>query len=261
MSYTPTSIEKEVTLARGDFLKLSGDGIFATQQGEGVTAGRESVFLRLQNCNLACGKDDQGWSCDTWYTWDKATPEYWRETSNVGVQEVVDKIEECWDVNFGKVLLPNLVITGGEPLLQQGKIIALLSMLPGWDIEIETNGTVAPKPELTSCQINCSPKLSSSGNSLAQRRKIDVLKRIAKMPNYWLKFVITDEQFTSDIEEVQELVHISDAQDERVLLMPEGSDPDKLSRLFERLMPVAENFGYSVVQRNHVFWYGNKRRT
>ena len=36
-------------------LKISGDGIFYTLQGEGPTMGEPTSFLRLQICNLACG--------------------------------------------------------------------------------------------------------------------------------------------------------------------------------------------------------------
>ena len=45
---------------QADMLKVSGDQIFATLQGEGVTAGSKAIFLRLHFCNLACGKES-GW--------------------------------------------------------------------------------------------------------------------------------------------------------------------------------------------------------
>ncbi len=263
--YTPTEDEALVTLARGDFLKLSGDGVFATLQGEGMTAGTESVFLRLQNCNLHCGANGEGWSCDTWYTWDKTRPEYWQETTNVAVNDVAERIRGAWTESFGaqdaKQLTPNLVITGGEPLLQQRKIIPLLQALPGWTVEIETNGTIVPRADLRDCQINCSPKLESSGNPIALRRRLSALERIAEFPNHWFKFVVTREAFEEDIAEVQELSALGFMRPERVLLMCEGSDAQALRENHPKVALVARELGFTAVERHHVFWFGNKRRT
>src|SRR3989338_5826890 len=94
--YTPSDIEKANTLEKGDFLKISGDGIFATLQGEGITAGEPAVFLRLHNCNLHCGLNGVGWRCDPFYTWDKNTSEYWRESTNKTAKEVVGGIYKAW---------------------------------------------------------------------------------------------------------------------------------------------------------------------
>jgi organic radical activating enzyme len=263
--YIPTQQEALVTLARGDFLKLSGDGVFATLQGEGMTAGTESVFLRLQNCNLHCGANGQGWSCDTWYTWDKTRPEYWQETTNVPVEEVAERVREAWADSYGaqdtKQSVPNLVITGGEPLLQQRRIVPLLRALPGWTVEIETNGTIAPREELENCQINCSPKLESSGNPVSLRRRMAVLESIAKLPNHWFKFVITQNSFEQDIAEVQELFSHGFMNPDRVLLMCEGSDAQALRENHPKVALVARELGFTAVERHHVFWFGNKRRT
>ena len=79
--------------------------IFHSLQGEGVTAGRPSVFLRLATCNLACS-----W-CDTKYTWDWDSYENEREVVSLFVSEVEERL-----LRFG---CPRLVITGGEPLMQQ----------------------------------------------------------------------------------------------------------------------------------------------
>ena len=68
--YCPTPAEVLAIKPKDGYLKLSGDGIFATRQGEGATAGMNAIFIRLHFCNLACGLGG-GWVCDTEFTWKK----------------------------------------------------------------------------------------------------------------------------------------------------------------------------------------------
>ena len=85
--------------------------IFHSIQGEGVTAGTPSVFLRLSTCNLACT-----W-CDTRYTWDWDNHDYDREVVALDAEDVEQRI-----LGFR---CPHLVITGGEPLIQQKALAPL----------------------------------------------------------------------------------------------------------------------------------------
>lgn len=257
-AYIPTAAERENLHAQGDFLKLSGDGVFATLQGEGATAGVPAVFLRLQTCNLQCGANGEGWRCDAWYTWDRTTPEFWQETTNQPVGEVVDRINAAWEERFGAEYEPTLVITGGEPMLQQTKMLSLIQNFPDWKIEIETNGTIMPSDELKKCQINCSPKLSTSGNTLRARYRPDVLKKIASFPNHWFKFVVASE---SDVQEIIEIVEANGFDFGRVLLMSEGIEPETLRQSDERLSSIAHALGCAVTARNQIFWFGNTRAT
>lgn len=257
--YTPTVEERENTLMRGDFLKLSGDGIFATLQGEGVTAGEPAVFLRLQDCNLQCGADEKGWRCDAWYTWDRTTPEYWQETKNVGVSEVADQVVRAWDATFDDSKNRRLVITGGEPLLQQRQFPKLFDKLSGWQFEIETNGTIIPSTAVAEAQVNCSPKLATSGNSRRARYRPQALRAIRDLPNSWFKFVVSD--FDTDPTEITAVINDMGINSERVLLMGEGSDPEVLTKNHERLERLAQTIGCTVTKRNHIFWFGDKRGT
>lgn len=256
--YIPSTAERQETLRKGDFLKLSGDGVFATLQGEGVTAGFPAVFLRLQNCNLSCGAAGQGWQCDAWYTWDRSTPEYWQETKNVPIEEAAVAIKGAWQTAFGERSDRRIVVTGGEPLLQQRKILDLLSFLPNWAIEIETNGTILPDKQLASAQINCSPKLASSGNKLSARYRPKILRSIAAMPNAWFKFVIVDD---ADVEEVNKIVNENSIDYSRVLLMSEGTDAAKLQENDAKLAEIADSLGARLTSRNQIFWFGNTRAT
>ena len=133
--------------------------IFHSLQGEGATIGVATVFLRLSLCNLSCS-----W-CDTKYTWDWENFHYKQEVVALEMEDVREIIlaYNC----------PHLVVTGGEPLLQQTELIPLISGLKqqGYYCEVETNGTIAPLPEMERDidQWNVSPKLSTSANRLERR--------------------------------------------------------------------------------------------
>lgn len=165
--YTPTFAEIQNLKRKPGQLKVSGDKVFFSVQGEGQTMGMPAVFLRLHNCNLSCG-----W-CDTRYTWDKTKPEYWQESVDWTIAHAIEQISSypC----------TRLVMTGGEPLLQQAGITKLVVAIPKWEIEIETNGTVQPVRNLAErCQFNVSPKLSNSGIEMKRRIKPQVLVKLFK---------------------------------------------------------------------------------
>lgn len=253
--YRPTAEERRRLMPKSDALKISGDQIFATLQGEGITAGQPAVFLRLQFCNLVCS-----W-CDTGYTWDKTREEFWKEPVDWTPLETASNIELAWNQAFGGQspdVRRRLVVTGGEPLLQQKKIVNLLGLLPSWNTEIETNGTIFPLPEVDNCQINCSPKLENSDNAVSRRYKPEVLRTINGMPNSWFKFVVTGEQ---DLDEVGEIVDECGLNTERVMIMPEGTTVEATrSHLLLVQEAVAER-GWKISRRNQLEWFGNKRRT
>jgi len=246
--------------SKADKLKVSGDQIFATLQGEGVTAGSKAIFLRLHFCNLACGKNG-GWQCDTGYTWDKDRSEFWNEPKDWTFLETANSVKKLWASEFSQNTPDSekrIVITGGEPLLQQKKIASLIDIMPNWKVEIETNGTIKPIEELHNCQFNCSPKLSNSGNSKEKRYKPEVLKFINGLSNSWFKFVVCTPQ---DLDEVDEIVAECGLNKNKVLIMPEGSTLDATQGHLESISGEVESRGYKITKRNQLEWFGNKRRT
>jgi 7-carboxy-7-deazaguanine synthase len=246
------------------FIRLSGDGVFATLQGEGVSAGRPSIFVRTQDCNLHCGNEGQGWRCDADYTWDKKIPEYAAGLRLAPASAIAEEVALSWDTHFGAYVdslnwEPNIVFTGGEPLLQQKKLAKVASLLTGWHVEIETNGTIPVDEAFHEAQINCSPKLASSGNTLRARRRLDALRSIAQLPHHWFKFVIADE---ADITEVTTLMQsVNGGNFGRVLLMAQGVSVDTLQQNSQSLSAIAQKLGCEVTERNHIYWFGNTRRT
>ncbi len=110
--------------------------IFYSVQGEGVNAGLPSVFLRLAVCNLQCS-----W-CDTKYTWDWKQYDYNKEVHKMNAEQIKEQI-----LKYG---CRHIVITGGEPMLQQEELAGLLVSLKkvGFEAEIETNGTILPNDSM-----------------------------------------------------------------------------------------------------------------
>ncbi len=220
--------------------------IFASIQGEGVSMGRPSVFLRLALCNLRCS-----W-CDTKYTWDWQRYDYASEVMELSVDEVEREVE---------LLAPkNLVITGGEPTMQQKALIPLLQALrpKGYCTEIETNGTIAPMAEMLLLigQWNVSPKLNNSGNSAAKREIAPALEAFRDLDTAYFKFVVAGPE---DIPEVQELISKYRIPCHRVLLMPEATTKAKLNEMNQWLTQVCIEEGFRFSTRLHILLWGDKR--
>jgi len=256
-TYIPTPEDRARIMPKEGRLKVSGDGIFATRQGEGVTAGMNTIFIRLHFCNLACGRD-RGWKCDTKYTWDNRSREFWQEPIDMKPEDVAKAAEESWSEAFGDASGHRVVVTGGEPLLQQKKLALLFSFLPNWAVEIETNGTIAPLPELSDCQFNCSPKLANSGNTVDRRYRPEALRNIALLPNSWFKFVVCRE---GDLDEIDQIVKDCNIPSNSVLIMPEGRDASLIAKQADSLKDQVSRRGWGITLRNQLVWFGDKRRT
>jgi 7-carboxy-7-deazaguanine synthase len=235
----------------GTILKVSRkpDGepeIFLSLQGEGAALGTPSVFLRLATCNLSCTY------CDTKYTWDWKNFTYEREVMELTLDVVADRIlaNGCG----------HLVITGGEPLLQQRALGSLVGHLKEKDFsfEVETNGTIVPGPALLDAvdQWNVSPKLVGSGNEDQRRHVPAALRSFSGLPNAYFKFVITNE---SDILEVQGLMKEYQLRKQQVILMPEGTSAQVLQERGRWLSQVCIDHGLRFSPRLHILLWGDKR--
>ncbi len=201
-----------------------------TFQGEGPSAGRRAMFVRLGGCNLSCS-----W-CDTPYTWDASRFDLRKELHTLDVAEVAAQIR-------GDSLV---VITGGEPLLQARAIQALLDNLDTQrSVEIETNGTL-PHPGWMDVRYNVSPKLAHSG-------------RASKLHPSWLeaqnaifKFVVRD---VRDLDEVAPYGIPA----EKIWIMPEGTGATSgLARAREIADAVLDR-GWNLTLRQHVLLWNNER--
>lgn len=212
-----------------------------TWQGEGPSTGRTASFVRLGRCNLACT-----W-CDTPYTWDWERFDPAVELRERAVDDIVAELDA-----FGPVEL--LVVTGGEPLLQQRRLPPLLSAARerGLRVEIETAGTLAPTPELVGLVdgFNVSPKLANSGNPLERRHQPEVLRALEATGKAVFKFVVRDET---------ELDEVAGFGVSPVWVMPEGTDAETLTERMRALAPAVLARGWNLSPRLHVHLWGDRR--
>ena len=151
--------------------------IFRSIQGEGLSQGLITTFIRLAGCNLACS-----W-CDTPYA---------REGGKeVPLGDVFQAVE------FSSC--SRVCITGGEPLLQGEELGALVQKLDeaGYEVEIETNGTIDFSPSSRIASICMDVKCPSSG----EESDLSLLSRIGSGDA--VKFVVDG---TADLEYAQEVI-------------------------------------------------------
>lgn len=116
--------------------------IFYTLQGEGLNAGRPAVFCRFAGCNLWSGREEDRAHaicqfCDTDFVGTDGTDGGKFDGATVLAQRVAD----FWPV--GAAVNRFVVLTGGEPLLQVDAALVDALHAQGFEIAVETNGTVA----------------------------------------------------------------------------------------------------------------------
>jgi organic radical activating enzyme len=231
--------------------------IFASLQGEGASAGRPSVFLRLSRCNLACV-----W-CDTAYTW-RFTGDNRPHRDGLAFERAANQVtlsEEDTASRIAALGGHRLVITGGEPLLQAPALARMIAALPaGTHIEIETNGTVAPPPALDALvhQYNVSPKLSHSGNPAELALLPERLAHWAAEPRAFFKFVVAE---PADVDEVVALATTHAIPPERIFLMPEGRDGETLRARSGWLAQICSDREFNFTDRLHIHLFGDTRGT
>jgi 7-carboxy-7-deazaguanine synthase (Cx14CxxC type) len=117
--------------------------IYYTLQGEGAQAGRAAVFLRFAGCNLWSGLErDRAEAtckfCDTDFVGTDG-PGGGKFTDAPALARAVFAL---WPDHAGG--MPYVVCTGGEPLLQLDKALVGALHDQGFEIAIETNGTLLP---------------------------------------------------------------------------------------------------------------------
>lgn len=225
-----------------------------TLQGEGPSQGKAVMFLRLGLCNLDCS-----W-CDTPYTWDwtgKNGVAYSKDTELVW--KSVDEITEWASAIHVANHVNRMVVTGGEPLIQQRRLTTLVEVLrqAGIWVEIETNGTIVPNETLKLlAQFNVSPKLPSSGVAPDKALDYNTLAEIATQTNGVFKFVIADD---NDLAEMTTVIERLGLEPSRIYVMPEGITQDVILDRLPWLFEKASNNGWNLSPRLHVLAFNNKR--
>lgn len=248
--------------------------IFQSVQGEGRHTGVNSIFFRTAGCNYLCGgqlaadeyegtdyeKQTQGmanglangdeegeWVCDT--------IDEWMDDSSYSVEEIYERFEdEGWTEAIDEGA--HLILTGGEPMVQQGELADLVSYFEdqGHDpfVEVETNGSIYPDEEIREHidQYNISPKLTNAGMRKDVVYHPENMRRFAQLNevedvNADLKIVVNDK---SDWEEVRDDYVEQDWFDKsNIFLMPAGLNQEKIGLSDEDVaeLSVENNLNYS----------------
>lgn len=217
-----------------------------TFQGEGPSQGRLARFVRLARCHLACR-----W-CDTPQTWDGQRYDLAGEQRQLDIAEILD-----W---LGDEPVDLLVITGGEPLLQQRALAPFLVAVRQNgltdEIEVETSGTIAPRPAVIEAvtRFTVSPKLTHSALPGPRRLRPAALRQFVLSGKATWKFVV---ESVSDLDEVDDLA--TRYRLDPVWIMPEGTDS---TTVLERMRVLADPVlarGWNLTARLHILLWGNAR--
>jgi len=114
---------------------------FYTLQGEGAHAGRAAVFLRFAGCNLWSGLErDRASAVCTFCDTDFVGVDGVNGGKFATAEAVAEHVAARWQGGGGK---PYVVCTGGEPLLQLDDPLIVALHAQGFEVAVETNGTIA----------------------------------------------------------------------------------------------------------------------
>ncbi|WP_328384501.1 7-carboxy-7-deazaguanine synthase QueE (plasmid) [Micromonospora zamorensis] len=215
-----------------------------TFQGEGVSSGHPALFIRLSRCNLTCER------CDTKYTWDWNQYDPRKESTKRPVSDLVE-----WAASSPVELV---VITGGEPLIQQRNLVVLVQGLlaAGKRVEFETNGTIAPDPALLidGVRFNVSPKLASFGEQESRSIVPDALAVFVESRRAVFKFVASS---VADLDRIAELA--TEHRLAPIWVMPEGTTVEAIIERTRVLADAVAARHWHFTPRLHVLAFGDVR--
>lgn len=223
-------------------------------QGEGKSAGKMTSFLRLATCNLACV------FCDTPYTWSWIGTRFRHPLKFSKSDEIHIRSSAEIKTHLDSLGIKAVVMSGGEPFLQQVELLPLLRDLKadGYWVEVETNGTIEPLAEFLELvdQINCSPKTSNSGpdNRPSMVERPRALKVLTSSFKTNLKFVVSSEH---DMPEILALIEKYRARE--IYLMPEGRTRQEQLERQDTVMELCHKHSFHFSPRIHVLQHNDKR--
>lgn len=214
-------------------------------QGEGPYLGRACGFIRTGICNLRCPP------CDTHQTWDSSRHDLAKTCPDTPVADAVALLPDT---------LRMVVISGGEPLIWQRSpaFATMLELLTSRkiDIHVETNGTIAPAPEIDPFirHYSVSPKLTAMGGAdpVTKRIKPKVIaafSETAAAGRAVFKFVVED---NGHVDEVAQFARRHELDPAWVWLMPEATDTETLLARQPEITAAGARLGFNVSTRLHV---------
>ena len=266
--------------------------MFCSIQGEGRFTGKPSIFVRVAGCNLRCVFGNS--RCDTPYSSFELEKPKWNTVQEAAMAfgELFEKNPKVQHVVItgGEPMLYKEQIKEFLSVIQHAE--------NGFIITIETNGTlpaIDPWEDDEDCTNwidlwSISPKLSTSvdhqckfltesqrDNHNKTRINIDSLSSYigatfeankansqwgpdmegCVKPSYQLKFVYSGEDSVKEIKEI--LSKLPYVNEENVMLMPEGTTNDQLSKISQECADVCIREGWQFCDRLHIRIWGDKR--
>jgi len=201
--------------------------IFKSLQGEGLTIGAPTAFIRTSGCPLRCTY------CDT--------PQAFEEGEQMSIEAILSKV--------AKLECRHVCLTGGEPLAQRDSTKLLEKLLEkGYHVVLETNGAMPldEMPCVENLTISMDIKCPSSGESSKMIfGNIELLG-----PTDQLKFIIADD---ADYEYAKEVVAQREPKCEIIFTPVGGKD---LKDLAEKVLK--ERLNVRVLPQLHKFIWGDE---
>ncbi len=201
--------------------------IFKSLQGEGLTIGAPTAFVRTSGCPLRCTY------CDTKQAMEKG--------EQMAVEQVLAKVR--------KMKCRHVCLTGGEPLVQKDAMPLVKALLDeGYQLVLETNGAM-PLDELPCVEnltISMDIKCPSSGE--AEKMRFENIELLG--PTDQLKFIISDE---NDYRYSKEILEKYPTKSEVIFTPVGGTD---LKWLAEKVLK--EGLDVRVLPQLHKFIWGDE---
>lgn len=280
-------MEAALDLADKKILRAPIAEMFYSLQGEGPSKGTPAIFIRFGGCNLDCGNGkDATWVCDSILQWKDP------EIKHLSPPELISQMKELSlpidQIYAGEA---HIVFTGGEPTLPKNATFIkqfVRDLRDAYDndslydsavydyfnpyYEIETNGTIWDADLFKQMhQVNCSPKLKSSGMSLERRLNKEVLLKLTgketalasykdirglpKPTGPWFKFVIEgkEEEWQEIVNYFSQYIYVA-----RVILMPAGMTREEVLKNYTKVWEMGVKYCVAVSNRDHIMAYDNK---
>jgi organic radical activating enzyme len=241
--------------------------IFYSVQGEGLNAGRPSLFLRLGGCNLSCPgfgvelvKNGQKLiGCDSIHAVNKTHfRSSWTHYKTPGT--LIAAME---------ALVPNsrpfdIVLTGGEPTLYFHNPVLIETLehflSRGCEVTVETNATVEIDfdrfPVYKNCTFALAVKLANSGETAPRRindKAIDAVAENARRA--FFKFVLESGSLDESLREIEAIIR---GRDIPVYCMPMGESNEMMAQNDKAVFEMCVQKGYCYSDRIHIRVWGKK---
>jgi len=245
-----------------------------TLQGEGIRMGVPSIFIRTGGCNLTC----KGFGCTMTSALDKKTvitgcdsihavnAKHFKHTWTYydSAQELIDAILEHYTVRTeGNSEKPDLVFTGGEPLLHHSDPVLIGALeyfvSRGHKIYFETNGTQHIDFDKYSVykdvSFSMSVKMASSGEDKNKRWKPEVVNQyLRNTSGSYFKFVLSAKSLKEQSQEVYEFLHQVPTFG-IVYCMPLGETSEEIQSNAQAVYEFAADNGFRYSDRLHIRIY------